>query len=251
MSGGVDSSYLGYLCAQLKLRPLCVHFDNGWNSELAVANIEKMIRTYGFELRTYVIDWDEFRDLQRSFFKASVVDVELLTDHAIIASLNKIAVEENISFIFGGSNKACELLMPPLWNHTKLDALNIFAIQNEFGTMRIRNFPIIDPATETRMSKAGFRTVELLNSPLHRARGEGDARAGHRLDFLRLEAFRVGLYALLSGLLPAGEVRLRQAEGACLEPHLVGSDQPRRRTADDGGGVFIRQSRCRPTGSLY
>lgn len=163
VSGGIDSTYLGYLCHRLNLRPLCVHFDNGWNSELAVANIEKMIRKYRFDLRTYVIDWEEFRDLQRSFFKAAVVDIELLTDHAIFASLFKIATEEEIKFMLNGGNKVSEYLMPPLWNHIKSDALNIYAIQNEFGTVKIKNFPILDPSSESRYAKMGIKWVDMLN----------------------------------------------------------------------------------------
>jgi tRNA(Ile)-lysidine synthase TilS/MesJ len=77
LSGGVDSSYVAYLAHKMGLRPLAIHFDNGWDAEVAVANIKKIVDKCGFNLETYVIDWPEFRDLQRSFFKASVVDIEL------------------------------------------------------------------------------------------------------------------------------------------------------------------------------
>ena len=99
LSGGVDSSYVAYLAMDMGLKPLCVHFDNGWNSDIAVTNIRKIIDVTGFDLYTYVIDWPEFRDLQRAFFKASVVDIEMVTDHAIFASLFKITSREK-TFLF-------------------------------------------------------------------------------------------------------------------------------------------------------
>jgi hypothetical protein len=89
VSGGVDSTYLAYLSKSLGLRPLVVHYDNGWNSEFAVKNIENIVRKLDLDLYTYVNDWEEFKDLQVSFFKASVIDIELLTDQAIVAVLYK------------------------------------------------------------------------------------------------------------------------------------------------------------------
>ena len=86
VSGGVDSSLVLLRAVQAGLRPLAVHMDNGWNDELAVANIEELTRRLGVELHTEVLDWDTFRGLQRSFFRASVPNVETVTDHAIIAT---------------------------------------------------------------------------------------------------------------------------------------------------------------------
>jgi tRNA(Ile)-lysidine synthase TilS/MesJ len=110
LSGGVDSSYLAYLTKKFELRPLVVHLDNGWNSELAVKNIENIVKKLNFDLYTYVIDWEEFKDLQRSFFKASVVDIEMLTDHAIFASLYQVADKRGIEYILIGTNIATEVL---------------------------------------------------------------------------------------------------------------------------------------------
>ena len=83
----VDSTYVAYLVKKIGLRPLAIHFDNGWNSELAVQNIEKTLKKLDIDLITYVIDWDEFKDLQLSFLRASVPDGEIPTDHAIFALL--------------------------------------------------------------------------------------------------------------------------------------------------------------------
>ena len=71
VSGGVDSSYVALLAQDLGLRTLLVHLDNGWNSEISVKNVRNITKSTGFDLYTHVIDWNEFRDIQLSLFKAS------------------------------------------------------------------------------------------------------------------------------------------------------------------------------------
>ena len=116
VSGGVDSTYVAYLAKKVfGLRPLAVHFDNGWNSELAVQNIEKTLNVLDIDLMTYVIDWEEFRELQRSFIKASVINWEIPTDHAITALLYRVANEHGIKYILGGGNITTEAIMPMSW----------------------------------------------------------------------------------------------------------------------------------------
>jgi tRNA(Ile)-lysidine synthase TilS/MesJ len=90
VSGGVDSSYLALLANQAGLKVLCVHFDNGWNSELAVKNIQSIVEKCDFDLYTYVIDWEEFKDIQLAYFKANVIDIEAITDIAIFSALDII-----------------------------------------------------------------------------------------------------------------------------------------------------------------
>lgn len=143
VSGGVDSSYLAYLVHEWKLKPLVVHFDNGWNSELSVANIHNIVSILGFELITYVIDWEEFRDLQRAFFKASVVDVEMLTDHAITAAMFSIARQHNIKVVLGGSNVATESFFPQGWSWLKQDLANIKHIHKKYGERKLKTFPMM------------------------------------------------------------------------------------------------------------
>jgi len=143
ISGGVDSSYVAYLAKQLGLRPLTIHFDNGWNSELAVSNISKLMQILDFDLQTYVIDWEEFRDLQRAFIKASVIDIEILTDHAIMAAMFKIAQKYKIRYILTGVNNATENGMPKSWVWSKRDLRNIRAIQKRFGTRPLKSFPTL------------------------------------------------------------------------------------------------------------
>lgn len=163
LSGGVDSSYLAYLAKQLGLTPLCVHFDNGWNSEMAVKNIQHIVNKLGFDLSTYVINWEEFRDLQRAYFKAGVIDIEALTDHAIYASLMKIAFEHNIKFILSGTNIATEGILPVHWVHKKSDYLNIIDIHAKHGTVKLKSFPLNTRKVKKKFNKKKFEIVEFLN----------------------------------------------------------------------------------------
>ena len=84
---------------ELGLRPLAVHLDNGWNSELAVINIQNTLDKLGIDLYTHVINWKEFKDLQISYLKASVIDIEALTDHAILALFYNSAKKFNVKYI--------------------------------------------------------------------------------------------------------------------------------------------------------
>jgi N-acetyl sugar amidotransferase len=141
LSGGVDSSYVAYLAKQMNLRPLCVHFDNGWNTEIAVRNIQGIVRTCGFDLVTYVIDWPEFRDLQRAFLRAGVIDLEMLSDHAIFASMLKLRRKFGLRYVLSGTNYATEHGLPDAWIWPKMDWRNIRGIHRRFGDGSIKTFP--------------------------------------------------------------------------------------------------------------
>lgn len=141
VSGGVDSTYVAYLTKRLGLRPLAIHFDNGWNSELAVANIEKVLDRLGIDLSTYVIDWNEFRDLQLSFLKASTPDGEIPTDHAINALLFREAAKRGIKYIVSGMNFATESMAVKAWAYGHSDWKYIRSIHNLFGTEKLKNYP--------------------------------------------------------------------------------------------------------------
>jgi N-acetyl sugar amidotransferase len=121
VSGGVDSTYVAYLTNKLGLRPLAIHFDNGWNSELAVGNIEKILDKLGIDLYTYVINWDIFSDLQKAFLKASTPDGEVPTDHAIAALLFREANRRNIKYIISGMNFATESMSVRMWSYGHSD----------------------------------------------------------------------------------------------------------------------------------
>ncbi len=141
VSGGVDSTYVAYLTKQLGIKPLAIHFDNGWNSELAVSNIEKTLERLDIDLYTYVIDWEEFKDLQLSFLRASTPDGEIPTDHAINALLFREANKRGIKYIINGMNFASESLSVPSWAYGHSDWKFIKSVHKKFGTVQLKNYP--------------------------------------------------------------------------------------------------------------
>lgn len=134
ISGGVDSTYLAYWCKQNNLRPLVVHFDNGWNTELAIKNIENICNLLDYNLHTHVINWNDFKRLQVAYLKAGVIDIEVLTDHAIHAILIKISKKYKIKYILNGFNLSTEAIMPKSWVFDKLDWENIRDIYSQYGS---------------------------------------------------------------------------------------------------------------------
>jgi N-acetyl sugar amidotransferase len=141
VSGGVDSTYVAYLTHQWKLRPLAIHFDNGWNSELAVSNIEKTLKTLSIDLSTFVVDWREFRDIQLSFLKASTPDGEVPTDHSIMALLYRAAAKYGLRHILLGTNLASESVMPIKWGYGYADFKYISSVHRMFGSAPISTYP--------------------------------------------------------------------------------------------------------------
>ena len=117
VSGGVDSSWTLVEVVRLGLRPLAVHMDNGWNSELAQNNIANLVRNLGVDLHTHVIDWGEYRELMQAFFDADVIDLELLYDNAMLAVNYAQARQFDLKYILAGTNKATEgMRIPKTWN---------------------------------------------------------------------------------------------------------------------------------------
>jgi len=142
VSGGVDSTYVAYLCKQLGLRPLAVHLDNGWNTELAVSNIEKCMKGLGVDLYTHVLDWDSFKDMQLAFLRAATPDSEFPTDHAIISLMNQKALEVGVRFVITGVNLATEGIVGTPMGASCFDWKYISHIHKTFGTIKIaKNFP--------------------------------------------------------------------------------------------------------------
>jgi N-acetyl sugar amidotransferase len=163
VSGGVDSTYICYLAKKYGLRPLIVHFDNGWNSEKAVQNIQNIIKNTGFDLHTHVVDWNEFKDLQRSYFKANVIDIEALTDHAILATMYKLAHKNKIKYILSGSNIVTEGTLPKSWVFSKGDGVNIKDIHRNYGTIAINTFPLMNIYKQKLYSKLKLKSFAPIN----------------------------------------------------------------------------------------
>jgi N-acetyl sugar amidotransferase len=144
ISGGVDSSYLAYLAHEQGLRMLAVHVDAGWNSELAVKNIQSLCTFLKLDLITVVIDWEIMQDLQRAFFKSRVVNQDIPQDHAFFAALYKYAVQNNIKYVLNGYNVSTESTLPDAWRgYRALDSTHLKAIHKKYGIKPLRKFPLI------------------------------------------------------------------------------------------------------------
>ncbi|WP_217184507.1 N-acetyl sugar amidotransferase [Streptomyces sp. AC495_CC817] len=143
VSGGVDSTYLILQAVKLGLRPLAVHFDSGWNSELAVNNIENIVSKLDLDLYTHVIDWREMRDLQLSFFKASVANCDIPTDHAFAWVAFQQAAKYGIKYILSGSNLQSESILPQSWGYNSEDSKHVKGIQKRFGTVPLKTYPLM------------------------------------------------------------------------------------------------------------
>ncbi len=141
VSGGRDSTYTLYSAVKLGLRPLAVHFDNGWNSDLAVQNIKNVCKKLNIDLYTHVADWEEFKDMQRAFLKASVPDAEVPTDWVIFSVLFKAAKDEGVKYIIHGHSFRTEGTTPLTW--TYMDGKYVNYIQNAFGSKKIKSFPVM------------------------------------------------------------------------------------------------------------
>jgi len=144
VSGGVDSSTALVNAVNLGLRPLAVHMDNGWNTELAQNNISNLVKTLNLDLYTYVIDWEEYRNLMQSLFDADVIDVEILYDNAMLAVNYQMAKKYRLKYILAGTNQSTEgMRIPSNWSWFKYDKKNITAIAKTFGDVKIKSFPAI------------------------------------------------------------------------------------------------------------
>jgi N-acetyl sugar amidotransferase len=165
ISGGVDSSYVAYLVKKVYgLRVLAIHLDNGWNSELAVANVENIVKKLDIDLSTYVLDWKEFKDIQTAFLKSSVSNIEIPTDHAIWALLIKTASEHKIPYIIAGNNVVTESIMPASWLYGSKDSKFIKAIHKQFGKVKPKTYPSLTTFDYINyLLLKGIRWVPILN----------------------------------------------------------------------------------------
>ena len=147
VSGGVDSSWTLVQAVKFGLRPLAVHMDNGWNSELATNNISNLIEKLDVDLYTYVIEWEEYRSLMEAFFDADVIDIELLYDNAMTEVCYMKAREHGLKYILSGSNTATEgLKMPSKWAYgDKWDGTNILSIASK-NNVQVSSFPLFTNA---------------------------------------------------------------------------------------------------------
>lgn len=143
LSGGVDSSYLALKALNWGLRPLVVHVDAGWNSELAVANIEAIVKHCNYHLHTHVVDWEDMRDLHLAYLRAGISNQDVPQDHIFFASLYHFATKNNIRYILSGGNIATESIFPNSWHGSAMDSINLKAIHGKFGDHKLKSYKTI------------------------------------------------------------------------------------------------------------
>lgn len=141
VSGGVDSTFLALKVKELGLRPLALHLDNGWDSELAISNIENILKKLDIDLYTHVINWEEFKDLQLAFLKSSVPNCEIPTDHAIVSLFFHVAAKQRIRYIIRGGNLVTEGILPAGWGYDAKDLKHIRAVHKRFGSKKLKTLP--------------------------------------------------------------------------------------------------------------
>ena len=151
VSGGVDSTYLAVIARDVGLRPLLVQFDNGWNSEPSVWNIRRAVQALDLKLETRVVDWEEFRDLQLSFLRASLVDLEAPSDHGITGTLLEAADAAGVKTILTGANRSTEGIVVPDYGYNRMDPWFLRDVHKRYGSLALKTFPVIGPLSHLRL----------------------------------------------------------------------------------------------------
>jgi len=143
LSGGLDSSYLLHLAVtEFGLRPLVFHVDGGWNTDIAVNNIQVLVEKLGLDLFTEVIDWPEMRDFQLAFFKSGTPHLDIPQDHAFFATMYHYANKYSIKYILNGGNISTECIRNPKdWLYYGTDMPMITDIRNQFGSIKMEKYP--------------------------------------------------------------------------------------------------------------
>lgn len=144
MSGGIDSSFLVYIAKEkMGLRPLVFHVDAGWNSQIAVNNIERIVDKLGLDLYTHVIDWEEMKDLQLAYFKSGVPHIDTPQDHAFFATMYNFASDYKVKNILTGANYSTECVRNPVeWMYYQSDSIQLKDIHKKFGTRPLKKYPL-------------------------------------------------------------------------------------------------------------
>lgn len=164
ISGGVDSCYTAAILKEKGLKVLAVHLDNGWNTEIAVSNIKKVVDNCGFDYESYVLNWNMFKEVQKAFLKASIVDAEIPTDIAIPAALHSIASKYNVKYIVSGGNYATEAILPKKWGYYAKDLKLFNHVIDNYCTIKLNNYPTFGYLKEMYYKfLRGIKTVYVLN----------------------------------------------------------------------------------------
>lgn len=164
LSGGVDSSYTAWKAKEMGLRVLGVHLDNGWNSIEANQNIRNIASKLNIDYECVVLDWQEFKQIQAAFLRASIPEADTPTDIAILAILHKMASKHGVKYILSGGNFATEGILPKHWHYNAKDLRYFKHICSNFGPVKLRSFPTFGFVKESyyKIFK-GIRMIYFLN----------------------------------------------------------------------------------------
>ena len=165
ISGGVDSCYTAYLCKKMGLNPLLLHLDNGWDSDVAIKNIKAIAQNLNLDYISYVLDWEEFKEIQLAFLRASIVDIEIPTDLAIPAALFEIASKYRINYIISGGNYTSEGILPRQWGYHVMKDMKLYNhIVKKYSKVKRKKVPATGLLKETyyRFVK-GIKIIYILN----------------------------------------------------------------------------------------
>ncbi|MBU2526461.1 MAG: N-acetyl sugar amidotransferase [Bacteroidetes bacterium] len=176
LSGGVDSSYMLHIAVkEFGLRPLVFHVDGGWNSELAVHNIQVLVDKFGLDLYTEVINWEEMKDFQLAFFKSGVPHIDIPQDHAFVATLYNFAHKYNIKYILNGGNISTECIRNPMeYFYYGTDMAQINDIRKRFGTIKMETYPF-SPILKHKFYLRYIKRIKVLKLLNYRPYIKGDA----------------------------------------------------------------------------
>lgn len=242
LSGGVDSAYLAHVAVrELGLRVLAVHVDGGWNSEPAVRNIETLVRQLDLDLHTHVVEWQEMRDLQVAFLRASVLNQDIPQDHAFFSTLYRTAARFRIRNFLSGVNYASESVVPPGFGYPAMDGAHARAIHQRFGTIPLRQYQFMSLPHYLWLTRV--RKVLTVHNPLnylnyHKVRAQDELRRlygwrdyGTKHSESRFTKFYQDIYLPrkfgfdkrrlhLSSLIVSGQLEREQAVAELAQPPI-------------------------------
>ena len=168
ISGGLDSSYVTYVAVKkFGLRPLMFHCDTGWNSDLGVSNIQKIIEVLNLDLVTEVVNWDEMKDLQRAFFKSQVPFVDTPQDLALFSAIYNFAAKHKFKYVITGGNISTECVRESLdWTYFSTDTKHVKDIHSKHGEKKLTTFPMCDILKYKTIYRwvNGVQVIKLLDS---------------------------------------------------------------------------------------
>ena len=142
LSGGVDSSYTLHMAVELGLRPLCYSVDNGWNTPESDENIMRLVEGMKVPFYRYTIDIPKFRKLQSAFIKAGLINIEIPTDHILLATTYEMAAKYGIKWILSGGNVATESIMPASWSYSARDLVHIKDVYRKMQGEKLTGLPV-------------------------------------------------------------------------------------------------------------